>query len=151
MSQRSREPREELEDAVLVPVLAGAGAPAQAAQHQVLGNAHAGEQAAPLGHVADAEAGDLRRAQADKVAPAVLDGPAGRRRGADDALEQRRFAGPVAAQQGDDLPLVQVERHVADDVALAVEHVRHRGRHHQALPAALSRGRAAMAEVPEPI
>ena len=51
--------REESEDLVLVPVHAGAVAAAQPAELHVLGDAHAGEQAAALRHVGDAATRDL--------------------------------------------------------------------------------------------
>ena len=45
------------------------------------------------------------------------------RRDADQRLQQRRLAGAVAAEQRDDLVLVQREADIVEDVALAVEGV----------------------------
>ena len=74
-----------------------------------------------------------------------------RRRDADDRLQQRRLAGAVAPEQRDDLVLVHVERHVAQDVALAVERV-DAGEAEQdvlgALPIALAGPRARVRRTP---
>ena len=56
-------PRKERDDAVIVPMNAGAGDAFEPAERQVVGHRHAGEQAAPLRHVSDAAPRDLGRGQ----------------------------------------------------------------------------------------
>ena len=60
-------------------------------------------------------------------------------------LEQGRLAGAVAAEQGDDLVVVQREIDVVEDVALAVEGIDIGDRQHALVPAAVSPGLAATA------
>ena len=115
--------REIFEDALEIPARADAGLALQAAELEILRDAHAGEQPAALRHVADAEPRDLRGAQARDLRAAELDRAGGGRGDADQRFEQRRLAGAVAAEQRDDLVRFQVEGDIVEDVALAVEGV----------------------------
>jgi hypothetical protein len=47
----------------------------------------------------------------------------GRRRDTNQRLQQRRLAGAVAPQQGDDLVLMQREADIVEDVAFAVKRI----------------------------
>ena len=64
--------REVLEDLLLVPhhAVAAVGLAREPAEREVFPHRHAGEQAAALRHVADAEARDVGRGQAGDVAAA---------------------------------------------------------------------------------
>ena len=87
-----------------------AGLALEAAELEVVGAPHAGEQPAALRHVADAEPRDLGRGQAARCSLAAeRDRAARRRRDADHRLQQRRLAGAVAAEQRHDLVLAHVE------------------------------------------
>ena len=117
--------REIFEDLLLAPhhAVAAVGRAREAAEREVLGDRHAGEQAAPLRHVADAEPRDVRRRHAGDVAALVLDRAGRRRHQPGQRLQQRGLAGAVAAEQRHDLAFAHVERRVVEDVALAVERV----------------------------
>ena len=95
----------------------------QPAELEVLVDAHAGEQAAALRHVADAETRDLADERPISSLGRERDRSARGRRDTDHRLQQRRLAGAVAAEQRDDLVLVQREGDVVEDVALAVERI----------------------------
>ena len=116
--------REIFVDALAGPVHAVAGLALQPAEFEILLDAHAGEQAAALRHIADAEPRDSAPTNCPiSSLSAELDRSVRGRRDADQRLEQRRLAGAVAAQQRDDLVLVQREVDVVEDVALAVERI----------------------------
>ena len=69
------------------------------------------------------DARDVRRRQAGDVAALIFDCAGGQRHQPGQRLQQRRLAGAVAAEQGDDLAFAHVERGVVQDMALAVEGV----------------------------
>ena len=88
---------------------------------QVFQHRQAAENLAALRHVADAEPGDAVRRPARGVLAEDLDRALPRRRQADQAAHGRGLAGAVAAEHGDDLAFVHLERDAMQDVALAVE------------------------------
>src|SRR3954471_16376219 len=118
-----RQPREDPDDPLVVPVHAFAGLPFEAAEREVVGNGHAGEQAPALRHVSDAAPGDRRGGKPRDFLAGEGDRAGLGRRDADQRLEQRGLAGTVAAEQRDDLILGNVKRDRIDDVALAVKRV----------------------------
>ena len=71
--------REIFEDALEIPARADAGFALQAAELEILRDAHAGEKSAALRHIADAEPRDLRGAQARDLRTAEPDRAGGRR------------------------------------------------------------------------
>src|SRR5206468_343539 len=90
------------------------------AEHQVVGDAELREELAPARDVADPEPRQLVRA------PAV-DGPAGEddpaalgREDSGDRAQQRRLAGAVRPEHGDDLLVADLERDAAEDAQVAV-------------------------------
>ena len=98
--------REIVEDALEIPAHAAPGLAPEAAELEVLGDRHAGEQAAALRHVAETEARDLGRGQPGEIGAVEADLAGRGRRDADQRLQQRRLAGAVAAEQRHDLVLV---------------------------------------------
>ena len=104
-------------------IRAGVVAPLQPPELHVFRHRHAGEQAAALRHVGDAAARNLGRRPARERLVAQRDAAAGRCTDADQRLEQGRLARTIAAEQRHDFVVVQLETHVAQDVALAVERV----------------------------
>src|SRR5579864_22687 len=92
-------------------------------QGQVLLGREAGEDAALLGTVADAEADDAVRRQSDRLAAVHHDRARAARDEAEDGLERGRPPRPVAAEQRHDLPLPHLEVEPVQDVRLAVERV----------------------------
>ena len=101
---------------------------------KILLDAHAGEQAAPLRHVADAETRVLRGRMADQFSFGEPDRSVRGRRDADQGLEQRRLPGAVAAEQCDDFIVVQREIDIVEDVALAIERINFGGRQQRVGP-----------------
>src|SRR5579862_2286861 len=92
-------------------------------QGQVLLGREAGEDAALLGTVADAEADDAVRRQSDRLAAVQHDRARAARDEAEDRLERRRPPRTVAAEQRHDLSLPHLEVEAVEDVRLAVERV----------------------------
>ena len=99
---------------------AGTGDALEAAERQIVGHRHAGEQAAPLRRSRCHAARSFGRPRF--TVAQELDRPGLRPRNADRALQQGRFAGAVAPEQRD-LVLTDVEGHGIEDVALAIERV----------------------------
>ena len=97
---------------------------------QVLEHAHALEDGAPLGHMADAERHDLVRGSADDIAALEGDRPGRRTDQTGDGLEQRGLAGAIGADQGNDLPRRDFEPHVVQHLDLAVAHAQPLDRQH---------------------
>src|SRR5207237_4848684 len=110
-------------NALVVPVNAGAGHPLEAAERQIIGNAHAGEQTSALRYISDATARDLRGDKARRILALQPDRACRGRSNPDHGLEQRRLAGTVAAEQSEDFVLAHVERNRVENVALAIEGV----------------------------
>ena len=117
--------REIFEDPLLAPhhAVAAVGLARETPEREIFPHRHAGEQPAALRHIADAHPRDVGRGQAGDAASFVLDGAGRRRHQPGERLQQRRFAGAVAAEQRDDLAFADVERGVMQDVALAIEGV----------------------------
>ena len=107
-----------------VPVLG------QDRQHGVLQHGHAPGQRRDLEGPRDAPAGPLRRRQARDVLIVKKDAPAVRPQGPEQLADQRRLARPVGADQGMDLALADVQRHVpgGDDATEGLEQPVH-GQH----------------------
>ena len=95
----------------------GAGAPRDV---EVLPDRELGKDAAVLGHEADAHAADAVRPEPRDVAALPHHPAAGRRRQADDRAHGRGLADAVAADQGDALAGMDLERHAEQDLAQAV-------------------------------
>src|SRR5450631_1960332 len=90
--------REIFVDALARPVHAVAGLPLQPAELEILLDAHAGEQAAALRHIADAAPRVLRRRSANQFVLGKSDRSVRSRRDADQGFQQRRLAGAVAPE-----------------------------------------------------
>ena len=129
-SSRCAEDREELEGPGSTRPRSPPGRPAAqpAGQPQVLAHGQRREHALAAGHLDDAAGGDLVRRGVGDVAPVEDDRAAVGLDQPGDGLEQRRLAGAVGAEQGDDLALADLEvdaeqhLHVAvGDVELADE------------------------------
>ena len=94
-----------------------------AAHQQVLVHGHRDEDLPALGDQHHARADPLGRARIGQVAAHEADGAAG---GFDRALQraqQRGLAGPVGAEDGDDLALADRQRDAADGVGAAIRDV----------------------------
>src|SRR5581483_4326821 len=110
--------REQLVDAVEVLLVAAA---AQVGAHlQVLEHRHRREQTPVLRHDRDPAGDPVARRPARHVLPAQPHRSAPRPHDAQDRLQRRRLARGVAAEQADELPLVDVDREALQDVDLAV-------------------------------
>src|SRR4030095_8128037 len=89
----------------------------------MVAHAHAREEPSALRNITDAETRDLCSGPFAQVDVAQRD-PAVRGAGEPEyRRQQRRLAGAVAAEQGDDLALAHAKRSFAQDVTLAVEGV----------------------------
>ena len=95
----------------------------QGAEREVFSNGQPGEQPSTLRHQADAESGDLLRSFAVDALGAEQHASGGRPDETHDALEGRRLAGAVAAEERHDLVLADAKRDVVQHVALAVERI----------------------------
>ena len=90
-------------------------------QQQVLFGRQAGEDAALLGAVADAQPRDAVRGHGDRSrCPCTLIEPLRRADQAHDGAQRARAAGAVAAEQRHDLAFVDVEVHAVQHVRFAV-------------------------------
>src|SRR5262249_53528048 len=89
-------------------------------QQEVLLDIEAGEDAALLRAIGDAELGDAVRRPSDQLLAAEIDRAAALADDAHDRAERRRLAGAVAPEERHDLALADLERHTVEDVALAV-------------------------------
>jgi hypothetical protein len=87
---------------------------------EVLRDGQVGEDAPLLGDQRDPHARDRHHVAAGELLAVERDAAGARRNPADDALERRRLADAVAAQQRDGLAGADVQRDVAQDVAVAV-------------------------------
>jgi hypothetical protein len=99
---------------------AHAALPERRRQHQVLLGRERREDAALLGAVAEAEAGDPVRRQADRLGALDLDRAGARADQAHDRAQRAGAAGAVAAEQGHDLAFVDVEVDAVQHVRFAV-------------------------------
>ena len=86
--------------------------PCQAATRQVVLDAQVGEDPLAAGDLGDAEAGDLVGRQVGDVASVEDDGAVIGLDHPADGPEQRRLAGAVGADEGDDLSLADLDGHV---------------------------------------
>ena len=104
----------------LVDAPARRGGIEPAAHLQVLAHRQRGEDVLLLRHEGDAEAADLaRRAGRGSAAPRSVMLPLRGMQQAGDGLQQRRFAGAVRADDGDDLAVVDREVHALQDFVAA--------------------------------
>ena len=123
------EHREQVVDPVLGPRLRRLVLAAHAAGAQVLLHREPAEDPPALGDLHQAHADDLRRVAAAEVGAveadrARLDPAAVQPQGAGDGAQQRRLAGPVAAEDGDDLAVGDLHGHAAHRLdGAAVGHV----------------------------
>ena len=112
LAQPLAQDREEAQHVLVGGVEVGAIARDRTAEPQVVGHREPREHAPPLGRERDPAAHDrLGRELVDRLAlePHL---PARDRHEADDRVQQARLARAVGAQQGDDLALLDVQRHV---------------------------------------
>ena len=79
----------------------------------------------------DAEVGALSGPQVRDVPPFVKDTPTGRSIAARDAIECRRLAGAIGANDGDDAALLDGQRHAIQRLRVAIEYVEVLDREHQ--------------------
>ena len=94
------------------------------AHFEVLHHGHGGEHLAALGHVRDAELRALGRRHGEQVAAVVRDLATEGRDHARDGLEQGGFAGAVRPDHRDELPALDVERHLAQRAQAAIGDVK---------------------------
>ena len=93
-----------------------AAPPALPGRHaQVVLHAQVGEDPLAAGYLGHAEAGDLVGGQVGDVAPVEDDGAVVGLDHPADGPQQRRLAGAVGADEGDDLPLADLDGHVGQD------------------------------------
>src|SRR6267378_2048097 len=92
----------------------------QRAHLEVLEDAERPEHLPPFGHVRDAEMGALRRRHREQVAAFEADAARCRRHGARHRFEQRRFAGAIRADDGDELPRLHRQRDIDQRLQPAV-------------------------------
>ena len=121
---------EQVEQALFGPGGA-AGAWGLAADLQVLGHGQVGEDAAFLGHVAEAGAGDAVGFPAGDVGAGEVDAAGGGADDADQRLHGGALAGAVAAEQDQDLAGGEGEGDALQDVGAAVIGVEVGQRQHQ--------------------
>ena len=88
----------------------------EAAHLEILGDAHRAEHVALLRHEGEAEPADVRRVQPGDVAILEPHMAGSRPQQPGDQLEQRRLAGAVRADQGDDLARLDPQRRPAHDL-----------------------------------
>ena len=88
---------------------------------QVLLHRQTGEDASPLRDYGDIAAHDLGGVAVSDVAALEQDASAGRRRIATDGHQQGALAGAIGSDQGDDLPLVDMQADIIERLDLAVE------------------------------
>ena len=112
------EPREQLEHAVERP-----WARPSLRHFQIFEHGQVAEYLASFRHVAHAERGNAVRRPARRLASENLDLAHARRRQTHQAAHGGGLAGAIAAEHGDDLAFLHLERHAVKDVALAVEGV----------------------------
>src|SRR3954451_2135268 len=89
-------------------------------QHQILLDIEAGEDAAFLGAIGDAEPRDPVRRHNDQFGAAIEDRAGAARNDAHDGAQRGRLARPVAPEQRDQLALADAEIHPVQDVRIAV-------------------------------
>src|SRR3972149_10349621 len=103
------EQREERIDALQIPVESGWIIGNDGAHLEMLDNCHAREDAAPLWRLHNAEPRDFMGRERSDVAALEEDAALVHARASEDRHHQRRLAGAVAADQGDDLALMNIE------------------------------------------
>ena len=86
------------------------------AEDQVVAHAHAVEDPSPLGDVTDPEPDDLGGGEVGDVLAAQPHLSPRRRRQPGDGSKGRRFPGAVAADEGHDLSLLDVQGHALEGV-----------------------------------
>ena len=111
---------EGLVDHVGVVLAAPAALPGRHAQ--VVLHAQVGEDPLAAGHLGHAEAGDLVGRQVGDVAPVEDDGAVVGLDHPADGPQQGRLAGAVGADEGDDLPLADLDGHVGQHNDAVVAH-----------------------------
>ena len=89
-------------------------------QDQVVGDAQAPEDLAPLGYVGDPEPDDVGGRDSGDGPAVQPDRSGGGRHQPRDALEQGGFPGPVGADQRHELPRGHVQVHAPEHLDLAV-------------------------------
>ena len=90
---------------------------------QVVLDTEVGEDPLAAGHLGDAEAGDLVGRQMGDVPPVEDDGAVIGLDDAADGTQQGRLAGPVGAEEGDDLALADLDGDVAQHLDAVVADV----------------------------
>ena len=87
---------------------------------EVLGDGELDERAPPLGHLADAELGDLLGRLADELLAVERDAALDPAQRSADRPQQGRLAGAVGAEHGDHRPLGDLEVDAVEDLDEAV-------------------------------
>src|ERR1700742_2257849 len=109
--------RKQLEDAIDIPFVPFG----VALRHQeVLFDDERGEYAAALRHQAQAAAHGLERALLRNLFALEHHSAAARRIEADDRVHQRGLADAIAAEQAEDLPLLELQRQALQHIGVAV-------------------------------
>ena len=114
---------ERSEDLEHLPERPGAKSALLPRDGEVAGDAQGRKDAAVVRHPADAGAGDPVRRPACDVGAVETEASAAGRREAENGPQRRRLAGPVRAEQGDDLARAHLEREIEQDLGLPVERV----------------------------
>ena len=100
------------------------------AEFQVIRHAHLAEELAPLGNKANSALNALLDIEASQIQP-LIGHEAARWQQTDQGAEQRRLAGAVRSDDGDDLTLLHGERDAAHGFDLAIGDVEVRGLQHR--------------------
>ena len=125
------EPRKQSEDAVAVFRASGAGARQHGADVEILLNRQRRKNLTSLRHLADAEIADAMAWPAGYVRAAKADPPAQLALHAGERANERRLAGAIGADDGDDRALRDLKRHAVKRLDVAVEYVEiFDGEHH---------------------
>jgi hypothetical protein len=96
---------------------------ALSADVEVLGHRERRKHLAPLGHLAEAEVANAMARPARNVHAAENDAAAQLRPHPGERADQRRLAGAVGADDGDDGALLDLERYAVERLDVAVEHI----------------------------
>ena len=100
-----------------------AGARQHGADVEVLGHRERGKDLAAFGHLAEAEVADAMARPAGNIGAAEDDAAARLRLHAGERADERRLAGAVGADDGDDRAFRDLERHAVERLHVAVEDI----------------------------
>src|SRR5262249_38786643 len=117
------ETREESEDAVEIPASTRACTRDHRAHREIFRNRQRRENLPPFGYLANPAVADAVARPARDVLSAVEDSAGGGPLHPGNRADQRRLAGAVRADDGDDRSLCDLDRHVIERLCIAIEQV----------------------------